>query len=183
MNLKDFAKQLSEFYDEMKTIANEAVGGFAIDSPTPPIRRNRANQEDEEENEPNPLEEGEGFNRIMIDFDKTIYSAKSGWNDGKLEDDPFPDAKKSIEQLKNKGYEIVIFSTRASEKAAEEFKHNVEDAIQDIKNYLINNGIYFDRITGDKIAADFYIDDKAVHIKNGNWKDVISQIKKREKSL
>lgn len=182
MNLNDFAKQLSEFYDEMKMIADEAVGGFAIDSPTPPILRNRANQEDEED-ETKALEEGESFNRIMIDFDKTIYSAKSGWNDGKLEDDPFPDAKKSIEQLKNKGYEIVIFSTRASEKAAEEFKHNVEDAIQDIKNYLTNNGIYFDRITGDKIAADFYIDDKAVHIKNGNWKDVISQIKKRENSL
>lgn len=181
MNLKDFAKQLSEFYNEMKAIANEAVGSFAIDSPTPPIRRNRANQEDEDEL--NPLEEGEGFKRVMIDFDKTIYSAKSGWNDGRLEDDPFPDAKKSIEQLKNKGYEIVIFSTRASEGAAEEFKHNVEDAIQDIKNYLTNNGIYFDRITGDKIAADFYIDDKAIHIKNGNWKDVISQIKKREKSL
>ena len=39
MNLKDFHKQLSEFYDELKVIADEAVGSFAIDSPTPPVDR------------------------------------------------------------------------------------------------------------------------------------------------
>jgi hypothetical protein len=119
----------------------------------------------------------------MIDFDKTIYSAKSGWDDGKLNDDPFPGAKESIDKLRKKGYEIVIFSTRVSEKACEELGSNPEDAFQNIKNYLTNYGIYFDRITGEKLAADFYIDDKVVLIKDGNWKDVMSQIQKREKSL
>jgi hypothetical protein len=180
MNLNDFAKQLSEFYDDLRQIADEAVGSFAIDSPTPPIRKKGEDDDDELD----PLEEKDNrFMRVMIDFDKTIYSAKSGWNDGRLEDDPFPGAKESIDQLKKKGYEIVIYSTRASEGAAEEFQNNLEDEIQNIKNYLINNGIYFDRITGEKLAADFYIDDKVVLIKNGNWKDVMSQIKKREKSL
>ena len=192
MNLNDFAKQLSEFYDDLRQIADEAVGGFAIDSPAPSSDRPRSrgpavlrNREDDDEDEiKNPLEEKDNrFMRVMIDFDKTIYSAKSGWNDGRLEDDPFPGAKKSIDTLKKKGYEIVIFSTRASQGAAEEFQNNLEDEIQNINNYLVNHGIYFDRITGEKLAADFYIDDKVVLIKDGNWKDVMSQIKKREKSL
>lgn len=177
MNLKDFHEKLSEIYDDLKSIADEAVGGFAIDSPhgLDPKKKKKKDRD--------PLEEEAKFKRVMIDFDKTIYSAKSGWNDGKMEDDPFPDAKKSIDFLKDQGYEIVIFSSRASEGNADMFAHNVEDEIQNIKNYLVNNEIYFDRITGDKIAADFYIDDKAIHIKDGNWKNVISQIKKREKSL
>jgi len=182
MNLNDFAKQLSEFYDDLRQIADEAAGGFAIDSPAPPVMKSYDAKKKKKE-DPDPLEEGGRFNRVMIDFDKTIYSAKSGWNDGRLEDDPFPGAKESIDELKKKGYEIVIYSTRASEAAAQEFGNNLEDEIQNIKNYLVNNGIYFDRITGEKLAADFYIDDKVVLIKNGNWKDVMSQIKKREKSL
>lgn len=182
MNLNYFHDQLSNFFREIEKMAAEAVGGFAIDSlHGSPIKSYGA--DDDEEEEEKKISEAKKFNRIMIDFDKTIYSAKSGWNDGALEDDPFPDAKKSIEYLKNKGYEIIIFTTRASIENAEQNGQNLEDNIQTVKNYLINNGIYFDRITGDKIAADFYIDDKVVLIKNGNWNDVISQIKKREKSL
>jgi hypothetical protein len=172
MDIEKFKKILDEFYDELKTIADESVGGFAIDSMHPPIKKKKKKILD-------PLEE----KRVMIDFDKTIYSAKSGWNDGKLEDAPNNGAKDSIDQLKKKGYEIIIFSTRASKGNAEEHKYDIEDEIQNMKNYLVNHGIYFDSITGDKIAADFYIDDKAVYIKNGNWNDVMSQIKKREKSL
>lgn len=178
MNLSDFAKQLSEFYDDMKSLADEAVGGFAIDSMHPPIDKIRKRKKQII----NQLSE-EVHKRVMIDFDKTIHPYKKGWNDGKLEDVPYPEAKDAIEKLKNAGYEIVIFSTRVSQGAADEFKTETEDELQNISNYLKNYGIYFDRITGDKIAADFYIDDKAVHIKNGNWKDVLSQIKTREKSL
>ncbi len=176
MNLSDFARQLSEFYDEMKTIADEAVGGFAIDSMHPPIEKIRKRKREII----NQLSEDEAPKRVMIDFDKTIHPYSKGWNDGKVEDPPYPDAKGSIEKLKNAGYEIVIFSTRVSQGAADEFKTETEDEMQNISNYLKNHGIYFDRITGDKIAADFYIDDKAVTIKNGNWKNVLSQIKKRE---
>lgn len=178
MNLEDFNKKLSEFYDELKSIADEAVGGFAIDS-----MQGSEKKKKKKENELNPLEEGKRFNRVMIDFDKTIYSARSGWNDGALDDEPFSGAKKSIDFLKGKGYEIVIFTSRASEENAKQFAYDLEDEIQNVKNYLINNGIYFDRITGEKLAADFYIDDKVIHIKDGNWDEVISQLKKRERSL
>jgi 3-phosphoglycerate kinase len=178
MNLEDFHKKLSEFYDELKTIADEAVGGFAIDQMTPPIKKKKKKII-------NPLEEKSDLKskRVMIDFDKTIYSYKSGWNDGLLNDEPFDGAKEAINKLRNKGYEIVIFTSRASIGNAKEHAYNLEDEIQNVKNYLSNKEIYFDLITGDKLAADFYIDDKVVLIKNGNWDDVMSQIKKREKSL
>lgn len=184
MNLKVFRKQLSEFYDDIKTLADEAVGGFAIDSPFPPIDKpNVRKKKEDDEEDINPLEEGLKIKRVMIDFDKTIYSAKSGWNDGLLNDEPFKGAKSSIEKLKKMGYEIVIFTSRASEGNAKEYSYDLEDEMQNVKNYLINNGIYFDRITGDKLAADFYIDDKVVLIKNGNWNDVMSQISKRARSI
>lgn len=183
MNLEDFHKQLSELYNELKIIADEAAGGFAIDSLTPPVMKSYEGKKKKEEDDPNPLEEGLKTKRVMIDFDKTIYSSKSGWNDGKLNDEPFRGAKEAINKLKEKGYEIVIFTSRASEGNAKEYDYDLEDEIQSIKNYLANAGIYFDRITGDKLAADFYIDDKVVLIKNGNWDAVMSQIEKREKSL
>jgi len=186
MNLKDFHQKLSEFYDELKTIADESVGGFAIDSPTPPIMKSYDGKkvEEEEEEEADPLKEDAlKTKRVMIDFDKTIYSAKSGWNDGLLNDEPFDGAKEAIDELKSRGYEIVIFTSRASIGNAKEYAYDLENEIQNIKSYLSNKEIYFDFITGDKLAADFYIDDKVVLIKNGNWKNVMSQIKKREKSL
>lgn len=80
MKLDDFYKQLSEFYDEMKSLADEAVGGFAIDSPTPPIIRNREIDDEQKEEEKDHLEE----KRVMIDFDKTINPYKKGWDDGRL---------------------------------------------------------------------------------------------------
>jgi len=185
MDLNYFRKQLSGFYDDLRSLADEAVGSFAIDSPAPPVMKSYDGKKtgEEEEEETNPLEEGLKTKRVMIDFDKTIYSAKSGWNDGRLEDEPFRGAKEAIEKLKKKGYEIVIYTSRASEGNAKEYGYDLEDEIQNVKNYLANAGIYFDRITGDKLAADFYIDDKVVLIKNGNWEAVMSQIEKREKSI
>jgi|GEM_PF-1170314 len=176
MDIKTFKKILDEFYDDIKSIADEAVGGFAIDSMHPPIEKKKKKKKE-------TLEEEDKIQRVMIDLDKTIHPYKKGWNDGKLEDPPYEGAKKSIDKLKDMGYEIVIYTTRASLGNAQHYNYDVEDEIQNVKNYLTNHGIYFDKITGDKIAADFYIDDKAVYIKNGNWNDVMTQIKKREKSL
>jgi len=147
MNLKDFHKKLSEFYDELKIIADEAVGGFAIDSPMPSVMTSYdAKKKEEEEEETNPLKEGLKTKRVMIDFDKTIYSVKSGWNDGLLNDEPFDGAKDAIDELKSKGYEIVIFTSRASIGNAKEHAYNLEDDIQNVKNYLSNKEIYFDLI-------------------------------------
>ena len=117
----------------------------------------------------------------MIDLVGTIQKYSKGYADGQIYDDPFAGAKQVIDWLKNQGYEIVIFTTRASEENAKEMGGDHLKQIANVENWLSDNGIYFDRITAEKIFADFYIDDKAIFIKNGNWDVVMKTIKKRMK--
>lgn len=118
-------------------------------------------------------------NRVMIDLDRTIHKYSKSWQDGSLYDDPIPGAKQVIDWLKSKGYEIVIFTTRASAENAKEHGQDVNEQIEGVENWLSNNEIYYDRVTAEKLNADFYIDDKAIHIKDGNWLDVLKEIKSR----
>jgi len=119
--------------------------------------------------------------RAMIDLDGTIHKYSKGFQDGDIYDDPFKGAKEVIEWLKKNGFEIVIFTTRASKGNAEEMGDDADKQIRNVENWLKDNNIYFDRVTADKLAADFYIDDKAIEIKNGDWGAVKNVIKKRIK--
>jgi len=119
--------------------------------------------------------------RAMIDLDGTIHKYSKGYGDGTVYDDPFKGAKEVIEWLKRKGYEIVIFTTRASQANAKELGGDHNSQIQKVGKWLNKHGIHFDKITAEKLAADFYIDDKAIHIPNGDWEVVLNVIKKRIK--
>jgi len=112
--------------------------------------------------------------RVLIDFDRTIHRYSKSWQDGSIYDPPFNGAKEAINYLKDLGYEIVIFTTRASESENED--HELQ--IKNIGSWLQKNDIHFDRITAEKLNADFYIDDKAVRIENGDWDSVLYTIKK-----
>jgi hypothetical protein len=117
--------------------------------------------------------------RAMIDFDRTIHKFSKGWQDGSAYDDPIPGAREVINWLKSKGYEIVIFTARASVENAKDHGQDVNDQIEGVENWLSNYDIYYDRVTAEKLNADFYIDDKAMYIKDGNWLDVLKEIKFR----
>jgi len=119
--------------------------------------------------------------RAMIDFDKTISQYSKGYQNGPINEKPFEAAKKAIDWLKKKGFEIVIFTTRASIENAEEMGGDHKKEIANVETWLKDNDIYFDRITGEKLGADFYIDDKAITIKDGNWNSVLKVIKNRMK--
>lgn len=114
--------------------------------------------------------------RLMIDFDGVISQYKNGWNNGKLTDDPMENVKESIDYLKNEGYEIIIFTTRASKT------HNTdptaEQLVADLQRWLKEHDIYYDAITSEKLGALAYIDDKAIRFTS--WTDVIKQIKNIE---
>jgi len=119
--------------------------------------------------------------RALIDLDGTIHKYSKGYQDGTLYDDPFKGAREAINWLKDNGYEIVIFTTRASEGNADEMGGDAKKEIGNVESWLKLHDIYFDRVTADKIFADFYIDDKAIPIHNGNWDAVLKAVKKRMK--
>lgn len=119
--------------------------------------------------------------RAMIDLDGTIHKYSQGYLNGDIYDDPFEGAREVINWLKDNGYEIVIFTTRASNENANDTDQDVSVEIKKVEDWLNDNNIYFDRITAEKLAADFYIDDKAINIENGDWNTVLNVIKKRIK--
>ena len=169
---------INRILESRKVKDEEAVGGFAIDSfPETPKKKKRqiirtVYPEAKEEQIPK---------RAMIDLDLTIHKYSKGYQDGEIYDDAFDGAKEVIDWLKRQGYEIVIFTTRASEANADELGGDHEEQIRKVSQWLKKQGIYFDKITAEKLAADFYIDDKAIQIPNGNWKSVLNVIKKRVK--
>jgi hypothetical protein len=117
--------------------------------------------------------------RVMVDLDKTIHKYSKDWDDGTIYDEPFEQARDAINWLKDNGYEIVIFTTRASPGNAAEMGGDVKKEIAKVQAWLKHHNIYFDKVTADKLSADFYIDDKAIPIHNGNWDAVLKVIKKR----
>lgn len=151
--------------------------GFAIDGATSDKKKKK--KEIIKTSYPNESVKHTLVKRAMIDLDRTIHKYTKSWDDGTLYDDPFPGAKKVIEWLKSIGYEIVIFTTRASEENAKEHGQDLREQIEIIENWLKLHDIYYDRITAEKLNADFYIDDKAIHINNGNWVEVLKNIKQR----
>ena len=169
---------IDKILEKRKVKDEEAVGGFAIDSfPATPKKKKRqiirtVYPESKDEQIPR---------RAMIDLDLTIHKYSKGYQDGEIYDDAFKGAKETIDWLRRQGYEIVIFTTRASEENAKELGGDHQEQIKKVGKWLKDKGIYFDKITAEKLAADFYIDDKAIHIPNGNWKTVLNVIKKRVK--
>ena len=169
---------IDKILERRKDDQDEAVGGFAIDSfPETPKKKKRqvirtVYPESKDETLPK---------RAMIDLDMTLHKYSQGYKDGEIYDDVFDGAKQVIDWLRKKGFEIVIFTTRASQENAEENGGDHLEQIEKVKEWLNKHNIYFDRITAEKLAADFYIDDKAIHIKNGDWETVLKTIKKRVK--
>jgi len=117
--------------------------------------------------------------RIMIDLDGTIHKFSKGWNGGDIYDPPFEGSVDAIKWLKNQGFEIIIFTSRASKTNNEKIGGDYLDQLKKIKEWLDEYNVLYDGITADKLSAEFYIDDKAIHIPNGNWDFVVQTIQKR----
>ena len=171
MKIEKYLKQIQDGFT-----SSSAGMGFAVSS-FPVKKKKRQLLKDPYRNE-NAFS-GPPLKRAMIDLDGTIHKYSNGFQDGSIYDPPFQGAKETIDWLKEKGYEIVIFTTRASEENALDTGDDVKTQIRSIENWLTNYNIYYDRITAEKISADFYIDDKAINIKNGNWLEVQKEIEAR----
>jgi len=145
---------------------------FAIDSPHMVLAKNYHTAD-----RPTyvPLNESVDKPRIMIDFDGVIHQWNSEDSFNPEPQNPIIEGvKEAIEILKNK-YEIVIFTTRVSLGQHDNNLQEVENSKKYVSKYLFENEIYFDLITGDKLAAAAYIDDRAFRFQN--WSKTLANLK------
>jgi vacuolar-type H+-ATPase subunit F/Vma7 len=96
---------------------------------------------------------------VLVDFDGVIHRYSMGWHDGTAYDEPMPAAKEALKAMTERGYEVVIFSTR-------EWKQ--------IRDWLNLYGFNFYRITNVKIPAVAQIDDRAIRFEN--WPQSIDDL-------
>jgi hypothetical protein len=118
--------------------------------------------------------------RVLVDFDKTIHAYSHGIGDGTVYDRPMDNARESLQQLMNEGYEVCIFTARVcreNRKSDQEWK----DQIRMVKDWLERYDIPYHRITDRKLAATAIIDDRAVHFM-GDWSKALQELKDIEHS-
>ena len=151
--LDKYLKSLSE------DIENEDACGFAIDSF--PTKANKRPLPVPYPNESVDLDTGFDIDakRILMDFDQTIHKYSSGWVNGIIYDDPIPGSKQVIDQFRNDGYQVIIFTCRLSETT-----HGKDGVIKQrkmIEDWLKEHSIEVDGMTAEKLPAEIYIDDRA----------------------
>lgn len=103
---------------------------------------------------------------VAFDFDGVIHSYKSGWRGiDAVPDPPVAGIKQVIDELRELGFEVIIYSTRCSQEAGKSA----------IKKYLSEHDITVDGLCSDKPPAICYVDDRAVCF-DGETDGLVDQI-------
>jgi hypothetical protein len=116
---------------------------------------------------------------ICVDFDKTIVE----WGPLMGPTPLFKGASEAINRFKKAGYKIIILTSRSSQTWARSVVGADTTAVNTflweqftyVAKILTDAGIPWDRITAEKVPAEWYIDDKAIEF-TGNWDEVVSRI-------
>jgi hypothetical protein len=93
---------------------------------------------------------------LCIDFDNTIIGRK---------DEPLDGARSALRRFKDKGWEIIISSSRLDPDLWGELLHF---RVEDIVRIMNEHNIPFDKVVTHKPSADIYIDDKGFRFE-GDW--------------
>jgi hypothetical protein len=111
---------------------------------------------------------------IVVDFDGVLHWYRKGWSDGSIYDDPVPGSQDAMRQLIERGFKVVVFSTRAIDRII----RGVIEAGQEaqMRTWLHRNGFPELEIWKEpgKPMGIAYIDDRAVRF-NGDWKVAIEE--------
>lgn len=105
---------------------------------------------------------------VLVDFDQTIRS----W--GGLFDftPPYPGAKEFIDELKAKGYTVLMFTSRLStvwhQSENRDPYMGIMAQLEFLQEYAKRFELDFDGVTAEKVPAIAMIDDKAVEFR-GDW--------------
>ena len=104
---------------------------------------------------------------IAIDFDGVIHQYSKGFQGlDNAYDPPMPGAWEALEKLKDRGYRLIIVSSRP-----------VEPIKQWLDKYEMAH--FFDEVSNTKHPAKYYIDDHAIRFPKGKpepWQSVIDFI-------
>ena len=111
------------------------------------------------------LSADEGGKTLAIDFDATIASYEP--DQYPAIGTPLPGAIEALKTLKDEGYQIVILSSRALHPEG-------KTAILD---WLDQYGAPDVIVTGEKVPAELYVDDRGVHFTD--WSEALKQIRER----
>ena len=109
---------------------------------------------------------------IAVDFDGVIHKYSQGFQGlHNAYDVPYEDAIESLQVLKNKGYRLIIVSSRPT------------DTIREwLDKYEMSH--FFDDVSNIKHPAKYYIDDHAIRFErklDNPWKNVLEFIDYEEK--
>jgi hypothetical protein len=117
-----------------------------------------------------------GMKTIAIDFDGVIHGYSRGWQDGSIYDPPKPGTKEALTSLKERGFQLVIFSARNYDRTDRRggFERN---QVKEVTEYLVKHSIPFDRIHTEptKPNCSLFIDDKAVRWEI-SWEDTMHKV-------
>ncbi|WP_081413605.1 prolyl aminopeptidase [Eisenibacter elegans] len=114
----------------------------------------------------------QGKNKIAIDFDGVLHRYSKGWQDGSIYDDPIDGAREAMQRLKELGYYLIIFSTRANRI----YRKKGHNPVREMQQWLRKHQIpYHEICTTGKPRAQIYVDDRALAFK-GNWDDTVAQV-------
>ncbi len=110
-----------------------------------------------------------------IDFDGVICDYSNGWRGVGNFGAVLPGAKQALQQLKKEGWFIIIFTCRSEASL--------------ISDFLKREGIPFDQINKnenlpgmvpgygrEKVIADVYLDDRAIHF-DGDWNKALKNVR------
>lgn len=105
---------------------------------------------------------------FAVDFDNTLITSK-----GNGEYEPIEGAAEAMQRLKDRGCRIVIYSCRPGIARKERMLDQEVSFMRDILSFY---KIPFDEIfIGEKLVADFYIDDRAIPFR-GDWRKTIINV-------
>lgn len=107
----------------------------------------------------------EAYRVLAVDFDGTLFP----FGYIASEPDPLPGAVEAMQRLKDHGYRLVIFTSRLSPRWLAAAGYQEAEMREAVERQLRAHGIPFDEITGEKLAAEAYIDDRAIRFRDGDW--------------
>lgn len=105
---------------------------------------------------------------VAVDFDGVLHPYTAGWVGSVPADEPpIEGAREFLIWLRDNGFEVVVFSTRADH----------EDGLVGILGWLHKHRlvVYVKRVTHEKVPAIAYVDDRAVPY-HGDWLTVVDGV-------